>query len=60
VRRHRSPTNTWCGLPEDPHPAAGLDAKLVAKDACNDLAPLRVEGASLFAMKFRSGKAAQG
>ncbi|MES2584060.1 MAG: tetratricopeptide repeat-containing serine protease family protein [Pseudomonadota bacterium] len=34
----------------------GLDAKIVAKDARNDLALLRVEGASLAAMKFRSGK----
>lgn len=34
----------------------GLDAKLVAKDPRNDLALLRVEGASLAAMKFRSGK----
>ena len=34
----------------------GLDAKLIAKDARNDLALLRVEGASLTAIKFRSGK----
>lgn len=34
----------------------GLDAKLVAKDTRNDLALLRVEGANLTAMKFRSGK----
>ena len=34
----------------------GLEAKLVAKDARNDLALLRVEGGSLTAMKFRSGK----
>ena len=34
----------------------GLDAKLIAKDTRNDLALLRVEGANLTAMKFRSGK----
>ena len=34
----------------------GLDAKLVAKDARNDLALLRVDSASLTAMRFRSGR----
>jgi S1-C subfamily serine protease len=34
----------------------GMDAKLVAKDARNDLALLRVEGTNLTPMKFRSGK----